>query len=126
VPDRTTIVMPLDLKERAVQPARKQKISFGELVRRAVEQHLAAQAKRRGKQKTGDPFWDNWVAFDDKGPTDMSARIDYYLVKANADELRRQRRVSGVSSPKRRALQRSGSAVAKPQTARANQQSRSR
>ena len=81
MPDRTTIVMPLPLKAKAVARARQQGISFGEFVRQAVEKQLAVSAKAgsRTKKKTGDPFWDNLVAYDDDGPADLAARHDDYL-----------------------------------------------
>ena len=83
--DRTTIVMPLPLKAKAVARARQQGISFGEFVRQAVEKQLAASLKSGSKKektegkKTGDPFWDNLVTFTDDGPADLSTRIDDYL-----------------------------------------------
>jgi hypothetical protein len=128
MPDRTTIVMSADLKERAVQRARERKISFGEFVRQAVEQQLkaAVPVKAGGKKKTGDPFWDNWVPIDDDGPTDMALNHDQYLYEALEDELRGHRRVSGQASPKRSAQQRGSPAVANSRATRANQQSRSR
>jgi len=86
MPDRTTIVLPPELKRRAVSRARHQGISFGEFVRRAVEKQLTLPAKKvtkipwkPGSKKTGDPFWDNLVFFDDDGPTDLSIRHDDYL-----------------------------------------------
>jgi hypothetical protein len=85
MPDRTTIVMPLPLKAKAVARARQQGISFGEFVRQAVEKQLAVSAESRskkektGRRKTGDPFWDNLVTYDDDGPADLAARHDDYL-----------------------------------------------
>ena len=76
MPDRTTVVFPPELKQRAVLRARAEGISFGELVRRAVEKQLASASKKSskvpwksGSRKTGDPFWDNLRTFDDGGPT---------------------------------------------------------
>jgi hypothetical protein len=83
MPDRTTIVLPPELKRRAVSRARHQGISFGEFVRRAVEKQVAQPAvkivKPPRKRKTGDPFWDNLVFFDDDGPADLSVRHDDYI-----------------------------------------------
>ena len=84
MPDRTTIVMPEPLKQRAIIRARERGISFGEFVRRAVEKDLAPAPQKKkplnlkGK-KTGDPFWDNLVVYTDNGPTDVSVRHDDYL-----------------------------------------------
>jgi hypothetical protein len=86
MPNRTTIVLPPLLKQRAVLRARVQGISFAEFVRRAVEKQVTAPAKvptkvpwKRGSRKTGDPFWDNLKTFDDDGPTDLSVRHDDYI-----------------------------------------------
>ena len=79
MPNRTTIVLPPLLKQRAVLRARVQGISFAEFVRRAVEKQVTAPAKGRSKKKTGDPFWDNLKTFDDDGPPDLSTRIDELL-----------------------------------------------
>jgi len=79
--NRTTIVLPASLKERAVTRAREQKISFGEFVRRAVERQLTNPSRGKSK-KTGDPFWDNLVAYDDDGPADLAARHDDFLYGA--------------------------------------------
>ena len=80
MPSRTTIVLPPPLKDRAVNRARQQGVSFGEFVRQAIKQRLAGSVKKtrlnlKGK-KTGDPFWDNLVVFDDGGRPDQSTRID--------------------------------------------------
>jgi len=66
------------LKQKAIARAREQGISFGEFVRRAVDQMLAAPPRGSSRKKTGDPFWDN-LEFYDGGPTDMAARHDDYL-----------------------------------------------
>jgi hypothetical protein len=77
MPDRTTVVLPPELKRRAVSRARHQGISFGEFVRRAVEKQLTTPTKSRVKRKkTGDPFLDSLVTFDDGGSPDLSTRID--------------------------------------------------
>lgn len=81
MPDRTTIVLPPFLKQRAVATAREQGISFGEFVRRAVENMLTLPPERAARKKTGDPFWDN-LKFYDGGPADAAARHDDYLYGA--------------------------------------------
>lgn len=78
MPDRTTVVLPGPLKERAVARAREQGISFGEFVRRALENMLIAPPHGTGRKKTGDPFWDNLKVYDG-GPEDGAARHDDYL-----------------------------------------------
>lgn len=78
MPERTTVVLPGPLKQRAVNRAREQGISFGEFVRRAVENMLTAPPRGRSRKKTGDPFWDNLKVYDG-GPSDLAARHDDYL-----------------------------------------------
>ena len=76
---RTTIVMPPSLKRRATSRARAEGISFGELVRQAVEQRITNPPMRKRKAKTGDPFWDNLKVIDDDGPADLSVNFEDYL-----------------------------------------------
>ena len=76
--DRTTVVLPDRLKQRAVARAREQGISFGEFVRRAVEKMFTSPPRGTTKKKTGDPFWDNLEVYDG-GPSDLAARHDEYL-----------------------------------------------
>lgn len=78
MPTRTTVVLPDSLKQRAITRAREQGISFGELVRRAVERMLLAPPRGAGRKKTGDRFWDNLEIYDG-GPSDAAARHDDYL-----------------------------------------------
>jgi hypothetical protein len=78
MPDRTTVVLPRPLKQRAVARAREEGISFGEFVRRAVENMLTAPLHGTSGKKTGDPFWDNLRVYDG-GPEDAAARHDDYL-----------------------------------------------
>ena len=78
MPERTTVVLPAPLKQRAVARAREQGISFGEFVRRAVEEMLTTPPRGATRKKTGDPFWDNLKIYEG-GPTDASIRHDDYL-----------------------------------------------
>jgi hypothetical protein len=78
MPERTTVVLPGSLKQRAVARAREQGISFGEFVRRAVEKMLAAPPRGTARKETGDPFWDNLKVYEG-GPADLAAHHDDYL-----------------------------------------------
>ena len=78
MPERTTVVLPPRLKQRAVARAREQGISFGEFVRRAVEKLLTTPPRGAAEKKTGDPFWDNLKVYE-RGPMDLAARHDDYL-----------------------------------------------
>jgi hypothetical protein len=79
MPERTTVVLPAPLKERAVARAREQGISFGEFVRRAVEKVVTVPPRGAAARKTGDPFWDNLKTYDGGGPRDVAAHHDEYL-----------------------------------------------
>jgi hypothetical protein len=76
--ERTTVVLPGPLKERAIARAREQGISFGEFVRRAIENMLTAPPRGTVRKKAGDPFWDNLRVYEG-GPEDSAARHDHYL-----------------------------------------------
>jgi hypothetical protein len=78
MPNRTTVILPDGLKQRALSRAREQGISFGEFVRRSVEKMVSAPPRGTGRKKTGDPFWDNLEVYDG-GATDLAARHDDYL-----------------------------------------------
>jgi len=73
---RTTVVFPAGLKKRAVAEARHQRISFGELLRRSLEQTLSQPRKR---PKGRDPLWDNVPVYDGPVPADLSSNHDKYL-----------------------------------------------
>ena len=78
MPERTTVVLPASLKQRAVARAREQGISFGEFVRTAVANMLTVPPRGTSRKKTGDPFWDNLKVYED-GPADLAVRHDDYL-----------------------------------------------
>jgi hypothetical protein len=73
---RTTIVLPQALKEIAQDRARSRGISFGEFVRRAVEE--ATCKTPRGKS-AADPFLSDRAVFRGGAPSDLSERHDFYL-----------------------------------------------
>ena len=74
---RTTVVLPLPLKQRASERARQLGISFGEFVRRAVDRAIRETAPPRGKRQ--DPFWGDRAVFRSDVPKDLSTRHDHYL-----------------------------------------------
>lgn len=76
---RTTIVLPSRIKEKAMARAREQNISFGEFVRRAVENQLAVRSNGKSRKKVSDPYLDKLAFFDDDAPPDLSVRIDDVL-----------------------------------------------
>jgi hypothetical protein len=74
---RTTVVIPSRLKQKARMRARTAGISFGEFVRRALERAVAENSTRRGRQR--DPFLDDRVLFTGDIPKELSGRHDFYL-----------------------------------------------
>lgn len=73
---RTTIMLPEELRERAMKRAHRYKKSLGELIRESLEKAL---------QETSDSEWDADPLFADKAvydgpaPKDLAANHDRYL-----------------------------------------------
>jgi predicted DNA-binding protein len=74
--NRTTIMIPQELKIRANNLARKRGISLGELIRETLEKLCANNIK-----KTRDPFFADEGIYTDKTPRDLSEKHDDYLYK---------------------------------------------
>ncbi len=72
---RTTVMLPFELKRRAVELARARRMSFGGLLRRALERELAAAQPGRAR----DPVFDPRVVFRGKTPQDLAENHDHYL-----------------------------------------------
>lgn len=72
--DRTTIILPPRLKLKLKQRAQKEHISFGELVRRAVERYLLWQ----DDPYKHDSFFSSNLQVD-VTPSDMSENVDEAL-----------------------------------------------
>lgn len=82
VVQRTTIILPEQLKRRTLEKARANGISFAEFVRRAVELALneppsrASQRKRRAAIDAMRAFRDDAPS---GGPADLAIKIDEYV-----------------------------------------------
>lgn len=74
---RTTIVLPETLKARLEKEARRDRISFGELVRRALQKYLLG----RQEMAAHDPFLASQTTFTDAGPADVAEHHDQHLVR---------------------------------------------
>jgi hypothetical protein len=74
--DRTTIMLPPDLKIRASNQAKKMGMSLGQLIRKALEDSLYSQNKR---DAADDPLFLDSAVFEDKTPKDLSSEHDKYL-----------------------------------------------
>jgi hypothetical protein len=73
--DRTTIMLPQELKSRALRKARSKGISLAELIRLALESQLAEARDPRD----ADPLMKDSAIFDGEAPEDLSANHDAYL-----------------------------------------------
>ena len=93
--NRTTIVLPDDIKLQAQERARAQGVSFGALVREAITRYLVRPAEdttRRARREAVEAmlcFGDDAAA----GPPDLSEHLDDYLYG------RRPAEMSGPSRP---------------------------
>ena len=71
---RTTIMLPDELRRRALFRARQKGVSLGELIRDSLDAALPAGTYEPGP----DPLFDG-VVFDGPAPADLSANHDKYL-----------------------------------------------
>lgn len=77
---KTTLMLPIELKERAQRIARTRGISFGELMRQSLESTVVTEESKRTLDD--DPFWAdlrNLPPAELEGPTDAAANHDHYL-----------------------------------------------
>ena len=72
---RTTLVLPSPLKERATILAESQSISFGQLVRLALERYVATASDPLSQ----DTFFSSRAVFEEVGDCDAAALHDRYL-----------------------------------------------
>jgi predicted DNA-binding protein len=70
---RTTILLPDELRRRAINLARQRGISLAELIRGALEEKVAAGPA----SFSDDPFFADHATFE--GPGDLADNHDYYL-----------------------------------------------
>jgi len=71
---RTSVMLPAELKTRAMRAAREQGISFGALLRRSLEAAVRAQETLRE-----DPMFSDDAIFKGPAPADLAARHDGHL-----------------------------------------------
>lgn len=72
---RTTIVLPQTLKAKLQKVAQKENLSFGALVRQALEKYLYG----RQDPYMEDSFFTSTVIIDEDVPADASLNHDKYL-----------------------------------------------
>lgn len=70
-------MLPETVRAEMEREARKEGVSFGEMVRRVLEKYLLAM---RGKT-IHDPFFSSQTVFQDEGPTDVSTLHDRVLTE---------------------------------------------
>ena len=80
--DRTTIMLPPQLKARAQRRAHELGVSMGELIRDALETSLTAVRTDR----RDDPLFRDDLVYDGPAPSDLAARHDEYLTVHRPDE----------------------------------------
>ncbi|MFH0844616.1 MAG: CopG family transcriptional regulator [Pseudomonadota bacterium] len=74
--DRTTIMLPPDLKIRASNQAKKRGMSLGRFIRDALENSLDNENSERN---AADALFLDSAVFEGKTPKDLSSNHDKYL-----------------------------------------------
>jgi len=72
---RTTIMLPSELKTRAIQKANQRGISLGEFIRESLESMLSNPKE----YFINDPLFTDDAVFHDQGPDDLAKNHDHYL-----------------------------------------------
>jgi len=74
--ERTTIMLPHDLKAKALKHANSVGISLGQYIREAIANSLETQ---QDDPRFDDPFFADDAVFSGKAPTDLAKKHDEYL-----------------------------------------------
>ena len=74
--DRTTIMLPPELKTRASNQAKKKNISLGQFIREALNKYLDSENKTPDQN---DPFLGDNAVFRGETPHDLASNHDEYL-----------------------------------------------
>lgn len=70
---RTTVMLPADLKLKAVRTASQRGISLGELIRQTLSNSCATKTDKK------NVFVADKITFDGDVPEDASTNLDHYL-----------------------------------------------
>lgn len=73
---RTTIMLPDDLKMRAIKHAKTMGVSFGGFVRESLTRALQNQNPDTPAE---DPFFADEIVFDGESPVDLAVKHDDFL-----------------------------------------------
>ncbi len=79
---RTSIMLTQEIKEKAIGEARAQGISFGEFVRRALEQAIVHHKRKKSFDRSQDPLFQEMYTLSSKiqsSISDASIHHDDYL-----------------------------------------------
>jgi hypothetical protein len=76
---RTTIMLPPDLKRRAVLRAQAEGVSLGELIRRSLESAISDASGARDR----DPLFADSEVFAGEVPADLAHNHDRYLYETD-------------------------------------------
>jgi hypothetical protein len=74
--DRTTIMLPSDLKIRASNQAKKERISLGQFIREALKKSLDSENR---KSTDDDPLFLDNAVFEGTTPENLASNHDGYL-----------------------------------------------
>ena len=74
--DRTTIMLPPDLKIRASNQAKKERISLGQFIREALKKSLDSENR---KSTDDDPLFLDNAVFEGTTPENLASNHDGYL-----------------------------------------------
>jgi hypothetical protein len=77
---RTTIMLPPELKRRAVLRARAEGVSLGELIRRSLESAIRDGPGTRGR----DPLFADGEMYNGEVPADVVENHDRYLYETDS------------------------------------------
>lgn len=77
--ERTTVMLPRSLKERASQLARERSLSVGELIRESLREKIM----KSESGQTPDPFFTDSEVFEKQTPRDLAAKHDDFLYGQN-------------------------------------------
>jgi len=73
---KTTVLIPADLKSTAQRYARQHGMSLGDLIRESLRQHLQ---KETDGSRAGDPLFADQAVYEDDAPEDLVENHDQYL-----------------------------------------------
>jgi hypothetical protein len=74
--ERTTIMLPMELKVWAQRVAHQRGISLGVLIRESLTRALESEEQNR---REDDPLFSDDAVFTDEAPADLAQHHDHYL-----------------------------------------------